>query len=341
MRTSYNGGVEYLLTDVTQSYNKITMKEREELVRLGTPRRSVIIEEYPMSRDYFDIVLKHYEEYNERYSSLVGQLAEMLYEDAGNKLVLVSIVRAGVPIGILIKMYLEKFYGVSVPHYGISLIDGPDKAAMECIIKKHDVEGIRFVDGWSGKGTVALEIKKSVEERYPDIKPDLFVLADPAGVCRYCVTKYDVYIPYSPLNAVSTGLVSVTAKMHSTGFHAATYLSELELQDVSNGLIKMASSLFTEKQFTPPIQKSVLSNKCRAMSVANLLNEEINSLNVGINEVGRALLRRRLMAIYVRDINCPEVSVIKELATLKNIPVVTAPIEYYTAVSVACDGDVR
>ena len=42
----------------------------------------------------------------------------------GDSLVIVSLARAGTPIGVLIKRYLEKKYCVQLTHYSISIIRG-------------------------------------------------------------------------------------------------------------------------------------------------------------------------------------------------------------------------
>lgn len=63
------------------------------------------------------------------------------------EIVLVSLVRAGVPLGVLLKHYLEKHQ--SCYHYGISIIRdrGVDFAALQAIIEQHGAENIVFVDG--------------------------------------------------------------------------------------------------------------------------------------------------------------------------------------------------
>ena len=72
--------------------------------------------------------------------------------------VLVSLARAGTPIGILAKRYIKQRYNLDLPHYTISIIRdrGIDINAIKYIINKHkDSSKIQFIDGWTGKDSCA------------------------------------------------------------------------------------------------------------------------------------------------------------------------------------------
>ena len=64
----------------------------------------------------------------DRYAPLAGEAvartAEQIGGAKGERGVLVSLARAGTPIGILLRRYLRGRYGADIPHYTISIIRG-------------------------------------------------------------------------------------------------------------------------------------------------------------------------------------------------------------------------
>ena len=57
-----------------------------------------------------------------KLANLVSLLSNKIIKHRGKNLVLVSLARAGTPIGILIKRYIEFKFHLSLPHYSISII---------------------------------------------------------------------------------------------------------------------------------------------------------------------------------------------------------------------------
>lgn len=345
MKSSYNeNDVILLLNDMTGKVTPVSQEERKRRVENGEYVRSIIIEEYEVSKEYTDIVNSNMEEYLEEMARTVGVLAERLYQVKGEKLVLVDIARAGIPIGILLKRYLKMYHNVNIPHYSISLVKGLDKAAMKYIMNNHDKSGIQFVDGWTGKGTVAKEIRKSVEEDFPGVDPSLAVLSDCINVAKYVGTREDIYIPHSPLNAAVTGLVSITVLNEEfenpTGFHSAIYLENLEKDDQSAEYIERVVAKFS-KQEVIEVGDNPLIDDTEIDKIASTLNKDKKELNPGINEAARAVLRRTLEKLVVSDVNDKDLKVLIKLAESKNVPVVEMDLNGYKAVSVACDNYIR
>lgn len=347
MKSSYNqNDVVLLLNDVTGKVKPVTQEERNERVKNGEYVRSIIIDEYEVSKEYTDIVNNNMEQYLENTAKYVGILAEKLYEVKGNDLVLVDIARAGIPIGILLKRYLKKYYNVNIPHYSISLVKGLDKKAMEYIIDKHGTKGIQFVDGWTGKGTVAKEIKNSVLKDFKGVDPSLAVLSDCINVAKYAGTRKDVYIPHSPLNASVTGLVSITVLNENfynpTGFHSAIYLENLEKDDQSAQYVDRVTEKFTKQNSkTIDDDADLYINDTEINKIAKTLNKDKKELNPGINEAARAVLRRKLEKLVVSNKTDKDLSVLIQLAESKNINVVEMDLKGYKAVSVANDNYIR
>lgn len=345
MKSSYNeDDVILLLNDVTDKIKPVTQEQRRILVEKGEYVRSIIIKEYEVSKEYTKIVNDNMDLYIENVAKTVGILAEKLYTLKKNDLVLVDIARAGIPIGILLKRYLKMYHNVDIPHYSISLVQGLDPKAMEYIINKHGTKGIQFIDGWTGKGTVAKEIKRCVEKYYPDVDWGLGVLSDCINVAKYVGTREDIYIPHSPLNAAVTGLVSITVKNEKfdnpSGFHSAIYLKELEEDDQSAEYIERVVKQFT-KQENIEINNELLIDDTEIDKISKLINTNKKELNPGINEAARAVLRRDLKKLIVQDKNDKELAVLIKLASSKNIPVEEMPLNGYKAVSVAKDNYIR
>lgn len=345
MKTSYTNPdeVTLLLKDMTGKVSPVSQEERKKMVDDGAFVRSIIIKEYEITKEYTDIVNSYMDDYIPNMAKYVGILAEQLYAAKGNDLVLVDIVRAGIPIGILVRRYIQKFYNVDIPHYGISLVKGLDKDAMKYIINKHGPKGIQFIDGWTGKGTVAKEVRASAAE-FEGVDDSLAVLSDCINQAKYTGTREDVYIPHSPLNASVTGLVSITVlneEYKGPGdFHAAVYLEELEKDDQSQSFIDRVSKCF-KKQMAETISSDKTIDDKEIDKISEILNKDKKELNPGINEAARAVLRRDLEKLIVSDKNDVDLIPLIKLAEYKGIPVVEMPIRGYKAVSVAKDNYIR
>lgn len=336
MISSYDPNeVTLLIKDLTGMVKPVSVAEKDEMVKKGTFERSIMIEEYPISKEYADIVWESMKQYAKQTAIAVGNVAEQIYKLKGNNLVLVSIIRAGIPVGILIKRYLKMKYNVDIPHYAMSLVKGLDANAMKYILERHKAEGIQFIDGWTGKGTVTRELVASAEN-YEGVDASLAVLSDAIGVSKYCGNRTDIAIPSAPLNASVTGLVSITIfnndLVSDTDFHGAMYLKDLEEIDKSVEFLDLI-----EKEFDTSCEARYENFETvnEVQKVADDLNVSLKLLNPGINEAARAILRRNLEKLLVVDTEDFDVQCIKKLAILKNVPVVEYPLKHYKAVSVA------
>src|SRR5690606_34184413 len=154
--------------------------------------------------------------YKNKVALCTGIVAEQIFKRAGNETVLVSLARAGTPIGILIKRYILQMYNADLPHYSVSIIrdKGIDENAIRYILEKHPGKRIQFVDGWTGKGAISIELTKACKifyEKY-GVKLDdtLAVIADPGHCTELYGTREDFLIPSACLNSTVSGLVSRT-----------------------------------------------------------------------------------------------------------------------------------
>ena len=212
MRTSYsNDDVILLLKDITGLVKPQPTEERERLIQSGKHYSEMLPIEYVPTQKYMDVYKEALDKFSKPTAKAVGVLADKIINKKGKDVVLVSLARAGIPIGILVKRYIKLKYKISVPHYSISIIRGRgiDDNAMKYLLKQYKPEQLLFIDGWIGKGAILRELEKDISA-YEGVSPEIGVIADPANVTELCGTHEDILIPSSCLNSTVSGLVSRT-----------------------------------------------------------------------------------------------------------------------------------
>ena len=103
--------------------------------------------------------------------------------ERGPDVVLVSLARAGTPVGVLMRRWAAARHGLDLPHYAVSIVRGRgiDAVALRYLAAHHDPPDVVFVDGWTGKGAITRELAAAL--RGTPFDPELAVLADPAAAC--------------------------------------------------------------------------------------------------------------------------------------------------------------
>ncbi|MEE3155100.1 MAG: cysteine protease StiP domain-containing protein, partial [Pseudomonadota bacterium] len=178
------------------------------------------------------------------------------------KCVLVSLARAGTPIGVLLGRALKRF-GVEVHHYSVSIIRdrGIDETAMRHILDRHDARHIVFVDGWTGKGAITRELETSLAKQRLGIEPYLAVVADPAGTAHLAATSEDYVIPSGLLNGIVSGLISRSVLnediVGEDDFHACLYMEEHREADLSGAFIEAIDSVVVSKSSQSPWSEDI------------------------------------------------------------------------------------
>lgn len=339
MRSSYKeNDVTILLKDVTGKIEPLDTAKRELKIQQGTHYSEMLPLEYKPTEKYMQLYQESLKQHSKMTAESVGVLSEKIWNLKGEKVVLVSLARAGTPIGILIKRYLKRKYGCDVPHFTISIIRGRgiDKNAMKTILDSHDASNIQFIDGWIGKGAIANELKKEVIH-YKNLDGELAVLADPAGITNLYGTSEDYLIPSSCLNATVSGLFSRTILNKELigchDFHGAVYYENLESEDVSYEFIHTIEKFFDELEITK--EKEVI-NKSGIEEVNKIAKDfsisDINFIKPGIGETTRVLLRRVPYKILVKDINDTRyINHIVRLCAEKDVEIAEYPLKAYRA----------
>lgn len=345
MRSSYRQeDVTLLLKDITGLVKPQSTEEREREIQAGRHYCEMLPIEYVPSEKYMEVYQAALKNYAKPTALAVGALADKIIEKKGEHVTLVSLARAGTPIGILLKRYIARKYHLTVEHYSISIIRGRgiDKNAMKFLLDQHKGEDLLFVDGWIGKGAILGELEKAALD-YPGVSAELAVLADPANVTELCGTHEDILIPSSCLNCTVSGLVSRTFLRQDiigkNDFHGAVYYEEMKNADLSYAFIEAIEKNFEfcrDTQVMEPLaEKEGRAEETGMEEVQGIAREfgisDINLVKPGIGETTRVLLRRVPWKVLIRQ-DCKDdksLAHILRLAEEKNVPVAYYPLKHY------------
>lgn len=339
MQSSYSKkDVTLLLKDITGMVEPLETKQREALIQKGTHYCEMLPLEYRPSQKYIETYNTSLESYAKPTANAVCQVSEKIYKLKGKSTVIVSLARAGIPIGILIKHYLDKKYNLCVPHYSISIIRdrGIDTNAINYILSRHNAQDIQFVDGWIGKGAIQNELRLALNG-YPQISADLAVLADPANITDLCGTHEDILIPSSCLNSTVSGLISRTFLrddiISPTDFHGAAFYAQFSNEDVSYQFINAIEKHFDFSTVAQDITRRTLGITEVKNIASNFGINNINFVKPGIGEATRVLLRRVPWKLLIAK-NCqsdPLLTHLLHLAEEKNVPTELYSLQNYKA----------
>ncbi|MGN1416681.1 MAG: cysteine protease StiP family protein [Oscillospiraceae bacterium] len=337
VKTSYRPeDVTILLKDITGCIEPMSTEQREKKIQSGTHYCEMLPIEYQPSAEYIRLYEYALKSFSRETADGVRIAAERIYADKKSP-VLISLARAGLPAGIMIKHYLEKKYDIEVPHFAVSIIRGKgiDRNAMKYILDRFDADRLQFVDGWTGKGAIQNQLNAAMKD-YDGIDPRVAVIADPAGITPLCGSHDDFLIASSCLNSVVSGLISRTVLRDDLigpeDFHGAVYYGEFAKGDRSYEFIDTVESEMTYEDILPKTEENIsFTGYDEARDIMERLGiSDINFIKPGIGETTRVLLRRVPYKVLIAE-DCPEkyVAHIIELAREKNVPVEKYPLKRY------------
>lgn len=345
----------FLLKNLNGQVEEDGLEVREKAIQSGVHYSEMLPIEYSPTATYMNLYEKALDYYKEKVAKAAGLVSEQILKRSGKQLVLVSLARAGTPIGILIKRYLKLAYGLDVPHYSVSIIRGRgiDENALHYIRRCHPDHLIQFIDGWTGKGAITKELQESCKHLNLEglsLDPTLAVLADPGHCSALYGTREDFLIPNACLNSTVSGLVSRTVLnreyIGEDDFHGAKYYTHLADADRSNEYIDVITKEF--EKVMPCVKREAQSFKVLdeepswqgLQEVKNIQREQgieqIHHIKPGVGETTRVLLRRVPWKVLVKDRNDPALSHIFQLARENDVP-----IEEYDGMSYACCGLIK
>lgn len=342
--------VKFLLKDLSNIQLEGCTETREKRIQSGEHYSESLPVEYHPPKEYLELFHQTLIEYKNSVALYVGVVAEQILKNKGENAVLVSLARAGTPIGILIKRYIRWKYEINLAHYSISIIRGRglDKNAIQYMLRKHSEKDLQFVDGWTGKGAISKELTKSCQELKNqhgiELDDTLAVVADPGQCTTLFGTRDDFLIPSACLNSTVSGLVSRTVLndqyIGPSDFHGAKYYKELSDVDYSNDYLDQITNCFPEVEGQIPSKLNELSkgNLLPAFSglstVHKIMDEfgitDVNRVKPGVGETTRVLLRRVPWKILIKNMNSPYVKHILMLCKEKNVQIEEYPNMEYT-----------
>ena len=340
------GDVTFLLKVVDIATTDVAEKER--LIQAGTHYSEMLSDEKSPTADYLRLFHRALEVNAQPMAQHIADLTVTLSQRPGREVVVVSLARAGTPVGVLIHRALPVL-GRQSKHYCVSIIRdrGIDWQALDYICANHKDTDIVFVDGWTGKGVITQELLQSVtaynQNRGTNIDPSLWVLADLAGSATVAATAEDYLIPNAVLNATVSGLVSRTVLsdryVQPGDFHACAFYGDKRDEDLSRFYVdELTPHVLTALAFAKPckwtqVKRRSLSQVSHAF-VGHLMarfDAERNHVKPGVGEATRAMLRRVPDRLLVQDPTAPDVQHLLRLAEEKQVVVERIPDMPYRA----------
>lgn len=329
-----------------QQIDPTPVAEKERLIQSGQKHYSQMIsaEQAPSARHLaaFDRAMQLG---GRRMAAEVQSLALTLaatFSQTTQPVVLVSLVRAGVPLGVALQHALADL-GRDSRHYGISIIRdrGIDQAALADIVSWHGTEQLIFVDGWTGKGAISQELERSLVQdrrfiRFNNRLP-LVTLADAGGFAWLAASGEDWLIPSGIMGATISGLLSrsILPEGHQQGWHVCIDYPELAAFDQSAAFIRQLDQWRREPELLQAARPASWPDSARhaqqqyARQTIDALAAQYgivnrNRIKPGIAEATRAVMRRAPDQVLLRDINDPDTRLLHELAEQAGATVVEA-----------------
>ncbi len=329
--------VGWLLQDLSSVTLEAPTEEREEVIQAGRGHYAESLPiEYEPSMAYRALYDKALAAAAGRVAVALGVVTERVLRRRARP-VLVSLARAGTPIGVLMRRWAQRRHGLDVPHYALSIVRGRgvDTVALRWLAAHHDPADVVFVDGWTGKGAIVRELTAALDEHAGAtghrFDPELAVLADPGHCVRTYGTRDDFLIPSACLNSTVSGLVSRTVlndELIAPGeFHGAKFYSDLAAADVSVAFLDAITARFDgvgELPVLPGLDAAPPSwagwAAIERISAAYGIGE-VNLVKPGVGETTRVLLRRVPWKILARTGSEADIEHVLLLAAERGVPV--------------------
>ncbi|MFF7314730.1 phosphoribosyltransferase domain-containing protein [Streptomyces sp. NPDC008137] len=335
--------VGWLLRDLSDVTLEAPTEEREEAIQSGGAHYAESLPvEYQPSERYQELFHAALDDSAARIAQAAGVVTETVLAERGPRPVLVSLARAGTPVGILMRRWARHRHGLDLPHYAVSIVRGRgiDANALRWLAAHHDPRDVVFVDGWTGKGAITRELAQALEEfeksdGVTGFSPEIAVLADPGSCVRTYGTREDFLIPSACLNSTVSGLISRTVlRADMVGphdFHGAKFYRELAGTDVSVAFLDAVSARFPEVEDGACAQAKELLAADRSptwegwAAVERICEEygihDVNLVKPGVGETTRVLLRRVPWKILARAGAGSDLDHVRLLAEQRGVPV--------------------
>ncbi|GAA2311495.1 phosphoribosyltransferase [Streptomyces kunmingensis] len=329
--------VGWLLQDLSGVTLEAPTEEREEAIQSGGAHYAESLPvEYQPSAHYQELFHAALDASADRIARAVGVVTETVLAERSPRPVLVSLARAGTPVGVLMRRWALRRHGLELPHYAVSIVRGRgiDANALRWLAAHHDPADVVFVDGWTGKGAITRELAAAVAE-FEGFNPEIAVLADPGSCVRTYGTREDFLIPSACLNSTVSGLISRTVLradlVGPDDFHGAKFYAELAGSDVSRHFLDVVEARFDGVRDAVDADVKELLGADRAptwegWAAVERISEEygihdVNLVKPGVGETTRVLLRRVPWKILARAGAGADLDHVRLLAEQRGVPV--------------------
>ncbi|MCX5523780.1 phosphoribosyltransferase [Streptomyces bobili] len=335
--------VGWLLQDLSDVTLEAPTEEREEAIQSGGAHYAESLPvEYQPSEQYQELFHAALETSAARLAQAVGAVTELVIAERSPRPVLVSLARAGTPVGVLMRRWARHRHGLDLPHYAVSIVRGRgiDANALRWLAEHHDPADVVFVDGWTGKGAISRELAAAVEEFEAagggaGFDPEIAVLADPGSCVRTYGTREDFLIPSACLNSTVSGLISRTVLradlVGPDDFHGAKFYRELAGADLSGVFLDAVSARFPEvaEAVDATVKELLAADReptWEGWAAVERISEEygihdVNLVKPGVGETTRVLLRRVPWKILARAGAGADLDHVRLLAGQRGVPV--------------------
>lgn len=368
------GSGSYLSSDVTvlldivdkASVADVPVSQKEALIQSGQRHYSdmLTLENAPTAM-HEQLYQQALAQGTTRTASDIANLAYTLHNtfeqtvNTERPLILVSLVRAGLPIGVLLQRALtdaDSSYALPSVHYGISIIRdrGLDPVALQMILDAHPDSAIVFVDGWTGKGAIYQELARSLDTFSDPSHPNfdnifhqgenvipLLTLADPAGVAWLAASEEDWLIPSGLLNSTVSGLISRSLYTEPQScLHRSVFYDNLVAVDHSLAFVDQIDGARRALSTSPQYLQTFKQPRYQTADLIDMLAAEYdisnrNRIKPTIAEATRAILRRDPERILLATADHPDTVLLRHLCSERdiNITVLGAKILPYQAIT--------
>ncbi|MCX4424497.1 phosphoribosyltransferase [Streptomyces mirabilis] len=346
--------VGWLLQDLSDVTLEAPTEEREEAIQSGGAHYAESLPvEYQPSPQYQELFQTALGTSAARIAQAVGAVTELVLAERSPHPVLVSLARAGTPVGVLMRRWAQHRHGLDLPHYAVSIVRGRgiDANALRWLAAHHEPADVVFVDGWTGKGAITRELTEAIREfesaeGVTGFDPEIAVLADPGSCVRTYGTREDFLIPSACLNSTVSGLISRTVLRSDLvgeyDFHGAKFYRELAGSDVSVDFLDAVAAHFPDVADAACAQAKELLATDRTptwegWAAVERISEEyeihdVNLVKPGVGETTRVLLRRVPWKILARAGAGTDLDHVRLLAQQRGVPVEEVDELPYTCV---------
>lgn len=310
----------------------LSVEEKEGCLKNGVYYGDILSKEERPDAQYLAIFDQLSATLSHKLAQPVLQLADHFHttRPSDRPIVLLSLARAGTPIGVVVADILRNRFGREVHHYSVSVLHkyGLDAHAMEHVLAHHEAQDVVFLDGWVSQG----RITRAVEESAPrwNVSPMLYCVSDPSGFQNAVATREDILLPSAVLNANVSGLLSRTV-YNPDGFHFSETYQDFEDIDRTQAFITdmvnacNAQTVIAPRMVRPSSEQRVVA-RAQVEEFCRVHATDDSNIKVGIGEVSRSLLRRIPTLVVVDPSAVDEAQHLLWLANQRNIELRVQPL---------------